>query len=100
LRLVFAAKIAVEVVAITTTSTAILAANTSRKSSTICNTGNQDLYISAGGTASLTNLYADIPKVAGSTVSCYKDTIPGFTGLINGVWSAAGSGNAVITSFQ
>jgi|HubBroStandDraft_2_1064218.scaffolds.fasta_scaffold27788_3 hypothetical protein len=90
----------VTTVAITATSTTILAANANRKSSTICNTGNNDLYIAAGGTASLTNLYADIPKVAGSTVSCYKDTIPGFTGLITGVWSNTGSGNAVITSFQ
>ncbi len=81
-------------------SVTLLASNAARKSYVICNTGNHDLYISAGATASLTNLYADVPQQAGTTVSCFKDTIPGYTGAITGIWSAAGSGNAVITSFQ
>jgi hypothetical protein len=87
-------------VVMSATSVTILASNASRRSSTICNTGNHDLYLSTQATATATNLFADVPQQAGSTISCYKDTMPGYTGLITGIWSASGSGNAVITSFQ
>ena len=90
----------VTTVAVTNVSSAFLAANSARKAYIVCNTGNQELYISTGATASLTTLYASIPKIAGSTVSCFKDTIPGYTGAITGVWAATGTGNAVITSLQ
>jgi hypothetical protein len=90
----------VTTVANSNTSVTLLASNPARKSYTICNTSNKDLWISAGATASNTSFYATVPSAAGTVYSCFKDTVPGYTGAITGVWNASGTNNAVITSFQ
>jgi hypothetical protein len=90
----------VTTVANSNSSVTILAANSSRKAYIVCNTSNKDLWISAGATASNTNFYATVPAAAGTVYSCFKDTIPGYTGAITGVWNASGTGNAIITSFS
>jgi hypothetical protein len=87
-------------VAQTVSSVTILASNAARRSYTICNSGNKDLYLSTAATATANNLFADVPPQAGNTISCFKDTMPGYTGLITGLWFGAGSGNAINTSFQ
>lgn len=73
------------------TSTTLLAANTSRKGAIIFNNSASILYVKLGATASATSF----------TVKLVQDgfyEVPfGYTGVIDGIWSADSSGAALIT---
>ncbi len=74
------------------TSTALLAANTSRRSARIVNDSAAVLKIACGFTASATAYTARLEQ---------NDAffIEGFTGAINGIWESNASGSARITEF-
>lgn len=74
-------------------SVQLLAANASRKDVSIFNDTAANLYVSFNGAASTANFKVQI--AAGG----YYSMQPGvtFTGVINGIWDAAGAGNARVT---
>ena len=78
----------------TITSTTIMALNTSRKGGIICNTDANALYLDlSGGTAATTRFQVKL-----TTDQTYE--VPaGYTGLITGIWSTAGSGRADVVEF-
>lgn len=79
------------------TSTTLLAANADRRGASVFNTSVEDLYIKLGTTASLTdftvklveNAYYELPV---GPLGCY-------TGRIDGIWAANGSGAALVTEY-
>jgi hypothetical protein len=73
------------------TNTTILAANAARLGAVIVNETNKVLYLKLGATASLTSYtYKMAPED--------RVEVPfGYTGIIDGIWSAAGSGFAQVT---
>lgn len=72
------------------TSTTLLASNTARKGVTIRNTDANALYLGFG-VAATTAMPEEIP--GGAT---WEMPLPIFTGQLNGIWSADGSGAALI----
>lgn len=84
---------AVSSVSSTTTSTTLLAAST-RRVATIQNTDANTLYVLLdSGTASATN------HTAALGAGDYYEIPGAYTGQITGVWSADGSGAALVTEF-
>ncbi|MBW4533656.1 MAG: hypothetical protein KME09_06925 [Pleurocapsa minor HA4230-MV1] len=82
-------------VPISTTSVAFLAANANRKKLVIANNSNQDLYIDLDATASVADHAIKIPKVSASGfIASYE--LENYTGVVSGIWAAAGSGAALI----
>ena len=79
-------------VAQSATSVSLLAANLDRRFVTIFNEANATLYVSFGATASLTSYTVQIPKNG-----YFESQEDGYTGAIDGIWTAAGAGNARIT---
>lgn len=77
------------------TSVSFLPANTSRKKMVIANNSNQDLYIDLDATASVADHAIKIPKVSASGfIASYE--LENYTGVVSGIWAAAGSGAALI----
>lgn len=68
------------------TSVTILASNVDRKEAYVRNDANQDLYLNYGATATTTS---PIKLSKGDTLVVDK-----YTGVISGIWSGAGAGNA------
>lgn len=82
-------------VPVSATSVTLLAANAARKQYKIFNTsGNRDLYyIEGAGPPTVGNLFTGrIPPGTG-----IASAIDSYTGVITGIWSGAGSGNANVT---
>jgi hypothetical protein len=78
----------------TTTSTSLLSSNSQRRGAVITNTDANPLYILMGtGTASSSNNHYVLNT--GDTLELPH----GFTGDVQGKWSAAGSGAAVSVEF-
>jgi len=75
-----------------TTSTALLAANPSRKGAYIYNNGGANMYLAYGATASLTAFSVKI--AAGSFFEL--PTTPVWQGALSAIWDSV-SGNAQIT---
>jgi hypothetical protein len=72
------------------TSVTIAAANTARVGLLLNNTDANDLYIKYGATATLTDFTVRIP-----TGGYWEMPQPIYTGIIDGIWSADGSGAAI-----
>jgi hypothetical protein len=79
-------------VASSATSATLLPAQQWRNGLMIFNTDANDLYIKYGTTASITSFTVKIPGGA-----YWEMPHPPYTGIIDGIWSADGSGSAVIT---
>lgn len=82
-------------VASSATSVTLAAANPGRKGATIFNDDANTLYMKLGPTASLTSYTVKIPQ------DCYWE-MPAdldYTGVIDGIWSAAGVGAARIGEY-
>jgi hypothetical protein len=73
-------------------SVALLAANTARLSLKIFNDSTTDLYIAYGAAASLTQYVERIPPQTSWSMPRGE-----YTGVINGIWAAAGGGAARCT---
>ena len=71
------------------TSTTLIAANADRVEVIIRNDSNGTMYISLTGTATTSST---IELLKGDTF--FEDK---YTGIISGIWSSAGAGNAIIT---
>lgn len=92
---VFAATTNSTTVPISATSVSFLAANANRKKLIIANNSNQDLHIDFDATASIADHTIKIPKVsAGGQIFTYE--LDNYTGLVSGIWTAAGSGAALV----
>jgi hypothetical protein len=78
------------------TSVTLLAANPARKGATIYNDSPGLLYVKLGATASVTDFTA-LLLGNGSGVGGYYEVPAGYTGIIDGIWSADASGAARIT---
>lgn len=74
------------------TSVVLAASNAARRGLVIYNDTNKDLYIAFAGTATTTAFTALLPG-KGS----WELPLNGYTGVISGIWSAAGAGNAMVT---
>jgi hypothetical protein len=77
------------------TSVAFLAANPNRKQLIVSNNSNQDLYIDLDATASIADHAIKIPKVTNAgLIASYE--LENYTGIVSGIWQAAGTGAALI----
>lgn len=74
------------------TSAQLLAANASRKGLLVTNTDANTLYLKYGATASATDFTVAIP-----TGAYWEMPQPIYTGRIDVIWAADGSGSAVYT---
>jgi hypothetical protein len=73
----------------------LLAANANRKKLIIANNSNQDLYIDFDATASVADHSIKIPKVTNSGfIATYE--LEQYTGVVSGIWAAAGTGAALV----
>lgn len=81
-------------VAYSATNVTLLASNSSRKMCTIFNDATVALYIKMGATASATSFTVKV--LAGGY---WEMPTIGYTGIIDGIWDAAGSGAARVTSY-
>ncbi|MGL5074351.1 MAG: hypothetical protein ACRDBG_00725 [Waterburya sp.] len=82
-------------VPVSTTSVGFLGTNATRKKMVIANNSNQDLYIDLDATASVADHAIKIPKVSASGfIASYE--LEHYTGLVSGIWAAAGTGAALI----
>jgi hypothetical protein len=82
-------------VPISATSVSFLAANANRKKLIIANNANRDLYVDFDATTSVADHCIKIPKVTtGGFIATYE--LEGYTGVVSGIWSAAGTGAALI----
>jgi hypothetical protein len=82
-------------VPVSATSVNFLPANANRKQLIIANNSNQDLYIDFDATASVADHCVKIPKVTASGfIANYE--IENYTGIVSGIWAAAGTGAALI----
>jgi hypothetical protein len=80
---------------ISATSVSLLAANANRKKLIIANNSNQDLYIDFDATASVADHSIKIPKVTNSGfIATYE--LEQYTGVVSGIWAAAGTGAALV----
>lgn len=75
----------------TASSTTLLASNASRLGATIYNDSASDLYVKLGATASTTSFAVKLVQDA------YFEVPFGYTGIIDGIWSADSTGAARIT---
>jgi hypothetical protein len=80
------------------TSVSLLAANANRKSFTITNNSNQDLFIEFGATASIVAFAIRLPKLPGSNIPAVYEGDE-YTGAIAGIWQTAGTGGALVREF-
>jgi archaellum component FlaF (FlaF/FlaG flagellin family) len=78
------------IVTAVTTSTVLLAANTTRRGATIFNDSMATLYVNFAATANATDSYV-VPLES----KAYYEIPFAWTGVISGIWSAA-NGNAQI----
>jgi hypothetical protein len=76
----------------TATSAQLVASNASRKGLLVYNTDANTLYLKYGITASLTSFTVAIPSSG-----YWEMPRPVYTGRIDAIWSAAGSGSAYVT---
>lgn len=74
------------------TNTTLLAANTARRKVLITNTDANALRVKLGATASATSFSVAIPANG-----YWEMPDPPYTGIIDGIWDADGSGAAIIT---
>jgi hypothetical protein len=82
-------------VPISATSVSLLAANANRKKMVIANNTNQDLFIDFDATASVADHSIKIPRVTASGfIATYE--LQQYTGVVSGIWGAAGTGAALI----
>ncbi len=80
---------------LSTSSVSLLAANPNRKKLIIANNTNQELYIDLDATAAVADHAIKIPKVTGNGfIANYE--LEGYTGVVSGIWGAAGSGAALV----
>lgn len=76
-------------------SVTILALNAARKGVVIVNTDANTLYLDLSGGTATTSRYATALGAG------QEYQVPfGLTGLITGIWAAAGSGSALVTEFS
>jgi hypothetical protein len=62
------------------------------------NNSNQDLYIDFDATASVADHAQKLTKVsAGGSITSWSDDH--YTGVVSGIWAAAGTGAALIREF-
>jgi len=73
----------------------ILASNSNRLGATIFNDSTADLYLLLGSGANASTTNFSVKVAAGG----YYEVPFNYTGAIDGVWGAAGSGNARVTEF-
>jgi hypothetical protein len=80
---------------ISATSISLLAANPNRKKLIISNNTNQDLFIDFDSTAAIVDHAIKIPKITNSGfIANYE--LEQYTGIVSGVWTANGTGAALI----
>lgn len=77
-------------VALSTSSTTLLAANSNRLGAAIFNDSNKSLYVKLGASASSTSFTVEVPKAG------YYEVPFGYTGIIDGALSK-GTGTARVT---
>jgi hypothetical protein len=91
----FASSATSATVPISTTSVSLLAANANRKKLVIANNTNQDLFIDLDATASVADHAIKVPRVSASGfIATYE--LESYTGVVSGIWGAAGTGAALI----
>ena len=73
-------------------STTLLALNAARRQFYMTNTSNQDLYIAFAATATVAAYTIELAKNGGS----FESVLNSYTGIITGIWTAAGNGKPVI----
>lgn len=78
-------------------SVTLLAANAARKGATIYNGTDKVLHLSFQGTATVDNSVQDLSPEVTSLNGGYYEVPFGYTGIITGIWEAAGAGKANIT---
>lgn len=82
-------------VPLSTVSISLLTVNANRKKLIIGNNSNQDLYIDFDAAASVADHAIKIPRVTASGfIATYE--LGNYTGVVSGIWGAAGSGAALI----
>ena len=79
-------------VAQSATSVVLKASNAARRQLFIYNDTNKELFIAFAATASLAAFTMMIPG-KGS----WELPLNGYTGIVSGIWSSAGAGNAMVT---
>jgi hypothetical protein len=83
---------------VSATSVSLLATNANRKKLIIANNGNQDLYIDFDATAAVADHSVKIPKITASGfIATYE--MESYTGIVSGIWQAAGTGAALVREF-
>ena len=78
----------------TASSTTLLAANPGRRGASIYNDSTSTLYVKYGTTASATSFTVKLFP------DDYHEVFGGFTGRIDGIWSADASGAARVTELS
>jgi hypothetical protein len=92
---VFASSATSATIPISATSVSLLAANANRKKMIISNNSNQDLYIDFDAAAAVADHAIKIPKVTSTGfIATYE--LDEYTGVVSGIWAAAGSGAALV----
>jgi len=81
-------------VASTSVSTVLLPANPDRKGFVIVNNSNRDLYIDYATFVSASDFAQQIPKIAAGMTATFTNN--SYSGIVTGIWSAIGSGGAII----
>lgn len=80
---------------ISATSVAFLPVNANRKKLIIANNSNQSLYIDFDATAAAADHTIKIPGIsAGGQIFTYE--LDNYTGVVSGIWAAAGTGAALV----
>ena len=83
---------------ITTTSTTLLTPTAARKRMVVANNTNQDLYLDFDASASVADHCVKVPKVtANGFIATYE--LENYTGVVSGIWGAAGTGAALVREF-
>lgn len=85
----------VDAVASAATSTTLAAANGSRTYFSVYNTDANNLYLKFGVTATTNDSFTVVIPANGF----YEMPQPIYTGIVAGIWSADGSGSALVTEF-
>lgn len=77
------------------TSVTLLTPTANRKKLIVANNSNQDLFIDFDATAAIADHCVKIPKVsANGFIASYE--LENYTGVVSGIWQAAGTGAALI----
>ena len=82
---------AVTNVSYSTTNVTLLASNSARLGATVYNDADVDMYLKLGSTASATSFTAIVPP------GFYYEVPYGYTGVMDALWAAGGSGAARVT---